>query len=199
MNTLFNLLHDWLPLLAIVLLIIGIKKERVNYFISALWLSVIALLLHYQTAGGEILGTYFNYTNAAIYTLNLLVLITTLLALFYKLPLFEGKLIGYVKAVISGVLILSSLVLGVNLWMNAYFIEHRNPGTPLMQVATFTKLPYCRYSYVFYKVDTAGKIGYLCPNYYGLIPSIGTLDVSPQFLLNQLGQDLKAKFNTPDK
>ncbi len=199
MNTLFNLLYDWLPLLAIVLLIIGIKKERVNYFISALWLSVIALLLHYQTAGGEILGTYFNYTNAAIYTVNLLVLITTLLALFYKLPLFEGKHIRYIKAMISGILILGSVVLGINLWMNAYFIEHRNPGTPLMQVATFTKLPYCHYSYVFYKVDPEGKIGYLCPNYYGLIPSMGTLDVSPQFLLNQLGQDLKAKFNTPDK
>lgn len=199
MDQLSRLLHDSLPLLAVILLIVGLTKQRINYLISALWLSLIALLLHYQTAGGELLGTYFNYTNSAIYTLNLVVLITTILCLFYKLPLFQGKRIRYATGLFSVCLIIGGLLLLINLWINARFVETRRPGTPIMQVAAFTPLSYCSYRYVFYKVALDGKIGYLCPNYYGVIPSAGTLDLSPAFLLNQLGQQLKAKINTEIK
>ncbi len=199
MNMLLDLLHDWLPALAVIMLVVGLKKDSINYIIAALWVSLIALLLHYQTAGGEILGTYFNYRNAGIYSINLLVLMTTLLCLFYKLPIFHGKCSRYATALVSICLVIASLLLLINLWINACFIEHRSPGTPIMQVATFTKLPYCNYRYVFYKVNTDNKISYLCPNYYGIIPSVGKLDVSSKLLLKQLGQDMKAKFEMDKK
>ena len=193
MNTLSNLLHDFLPLLGAILLIIGIRTNRINYLIAALWLSLIALLLHYQTAGGEILGSYFGYKNAAIYTVNLVVLLTTLLDLFSRLPRLRSKLTRYSTGFISSCLVVGSLLLLINLWVNARFIENRRLGTPIMQVATFTPLPYCNYRYVFYKVGVEGKISYMCPNYYGIIPSIGQLDVSPNFVLNHFDQQLKAK------
>ena len=199
MNQLSSVLHDLLPLLAIIFLLIGLNTQRINYVISALWLSLIALLLHYQTAGGEILGTYFNYKNAAIYSINLVVLITTLLCLFYRLPLFQGKRTRYATGFLSAFMVIGGLLLLINLWMNACFIENRRPGTPIMQVATYTALPYCSYHYVFYKVGMDGKIGYLCPNHYGIIPSSGTLELSPTFLLNQLGQQLRAKVQTDIK
>ncbi len=186
MDTLSNLLHELLPLIGVVLLIAGLNLHRINYLIAALWLSLIAMLLHYQTAGGEILGTYFGYKNAAIYTLNLLVLISTLLCLFFKLPLFQGKLSRYIASFLSACLILGSLLLLINLWMNAHFIENRKLGTPIMQVATFGPLSYCGYRHVYYKVDLDNQINYMCPNYYKIIPSIGHLDISPELLLNQL-------------
>ncbi len=193
MNTLSEALHGLLPLIGAVLLVIGIKIERVNYIIAALWLSLIALFLHYQTAGGEILGSYFGYKNAAIYTLNILVLMVTLLYLFFKLPLLQSKLPRYVTGIISAILIVGSLLLLTNLWVNARFIENRRPGTPVLQVATFTPLDYCAYRYVFYKVGVDGKISYMCPNYYGIIPSVGHLEVLPYVVLNHLTQHMKAK------
>ena len=195
MDTLSNLLHELLPLISAILLIAGLKMERINYLVTALWLSLIALLLHYQTAGGEILGTYFGYHNAAIYTLNILVLISTLLCLFFKLPLFQGKISRYITGFLSVCLVVGSLLLLINLWINAHFIENRRPGSPIMQVATFTPLTYCNYRYVFYKVGLDDRISYLCPNHYKIIPSTGDLDVSPEFLLNQLTRHPKTKTN----
>ena len=193
MNTLSNILHDIFPVLGVILLLIGMKTDRINYLIAALWISLIALLLHYQTAGGEILGAYFGYKAAAVYTLNLLVLITTLLCLFFKLTRLQSKLSRYAAGFVSSCIIVSSLLLLTNLWINAFFIENRHPDTPIMQVATFTPPSYCAYRYIFYKVGLDGKISYMCPNYYGIIPSIGHLDVSPNFVLNHLSQQLNAK------
>ena len=191
MNTLSNTLHDLLPFLSAILLVIGIKIERFNYIIAALWLSLIALILHYQTAGGEILGSYFGYQNATIYTINLLVLIITLLYLFIKIPILKGNLSRYVTGIVSSCLIVGSVFLLINLWINAYFIESRRPGTPVLQVARFTALDYCSYRYVFYKVGVDGQIGYMCPDHYGVIPSVGHLDSLPDVLLNQLAQRIK--------
>jgi hypothetical protein len=61
MDLLSTILHIILPPLAAILLVIGLKKKEINFIIIALWLSLIALMIHYQTAGGEILGSYFNY------------------------------------------------------------------------------------------------------------------------------------------
>lgn len=199
MDTLSNLLHIFLPLLGMALLLVGIITERLNYTIAALWISFIALLLHYQTAGGEILGTYFGYKNATIYTVNLLVLIISLICLFFKHPSLQKKTIRYITGFVSACLIVGSILLLINLWMNAYFIENRRPGTPIMQVATFLPLDYCTYRYVFYKVGTDGSINYLCPNYYGIIPSIGHLEVSPEFLLNHLTKQLKIEVDVEGK
>ena len=193
MNILSNALHDLLPLLGAISLIIGIKMERVNYIIAALWLCLIALLLHYQTAGGEILGSYFDYQNAAIYSVNIVVLLATILYLFLKLPLFKGTLFRYLTGFISAGLVVGCLLLLINLWINAHFIENRRPGTPVLQIATFTPLDYCSYRYVFYKVGLDGKISYMCPDYYGVIPSVGHLDVLPDVVLNHLLPHVKQK------
>ena len=188
MNTLSSVLHNMLPLLSVILLVIGLKVERINYLIAAIWLSLIALTLHYQTAGGEILGSYFDYKNSAIYTLNLLILIVSLLCLFMKLPLLQGKKSRYATAFFSAFLIIGSLILLTNLWINAFFIETKRPNTPIMQVASVKALDYCSYHYIFYKVGLDGKISYMCPDYYGIFPAIGHLDVSPDFVLNHLNQ-----------
>jgi hypothetical protein len=191
MDTFLNTLHDLFPLLGILLLVIGIKIDRISYIIVALWVSLIALLLHYQTAGGEILGSYFGYKNAAIYSLNLLVLITTLICLYLNLPIKQRKKLHILSIVVSVCLIIGCLLLMINLWINAVFIENKRPGTPILQVATFSSLPYCSYRYVFYKITVDGKIGYLCPDHYGLVPSVGTLDATPDFILQHLGNDIK--------
>ncbi len=193
MNTLSTLLYDLLPLVGVILLVIGIKTERMNYVITALWLCLISLLLHYQTAGGEILGSYFGYEHAAVYSVNLLVLLISLLYLFFKAPVLQNKHIRYATGFISACLVVGGSLLLINLWMNANFIENRRPGTPVMQVATFTALDYCSYRYVFYRVSLDGKISYLCPDHYGIIPSIGHLDVSPDFVLNHLVHQIDIK------
>lgn len=191
MDTLAHILHIVLPLLGIILLFLGLKKQRPNYIIGALWLSLIALLIHYQAAGGEILGSYFDYKNATIYSINLCILISTLIYLFFKLPMLQKKSIRCFTGLISAFLIVGAAILLINLWVNAYFIENRREGTPIMQVASFAPLQYCNYRYVFYKVGADDRISYLCPNHYGILPSIGYLDVSPEFLLNHLTRHAK--------
>ena len=191
MDTFLTILHNLFPLLGIILLVIGLKIDRISYIIVALWVSLIALILHYQSADGEILGNYFGYKNAAIYTLNLLVIIASLIYLFLNLPLKQRKKLRPLSICISLCLIIGSLLLMINLWINAVFIENKRPGTPILQVATFSSLPYCSYRYVFYKVTTDGKVGYLCPVHYGLIPSTGQLESMPSFLLQHMGNGSK--------
>ena len=193
MNILSTIFQDILPLLGAILLITGIKTDHINYLITALWLGLIALLLHYQTAGGEILGSYFGYKNAAIYTLNLLVLLVSIICLLFKAPLLKGKSIRYLTGLISACLVVGCALLFVNLWINAYFIENKKPGTPIMQVATFTALDYCSYQYIFFRVGMDGKISYLCPNHFGIFPSIGHLDASPDFVFRHLVRQMNIK------
>ncbi len=201
MEILANLTHVLLPCLGLFLLIAGIRMEKMNYVMGALWLSLIALLLHYQSAGGEILGTYFDYKNAFIYSFNLIILITTLLYLFLKFSSLQGRLIRYITGFASAFLIVGGGLLMANLWTNACFIENRRIGTPIMQVATFAHLDYCAYQYVFYKVSSDGNIAYMCPNHYGVIPSIGHLKASPDFLLNHvtLQSRIAPKLNVKQK
>lgn len=199
MDRLSNSLHVLFPLLGIALLVAGIMAKRTNYIIGALWLSLIALVLHYQTAGGEILGTYFGYKNAAIYSANLIVLITTLLYLFFKLPLLQKNPARHLTGFISACLVVGSILLLINLWMNACFIENRRTGTPIMQVATFKPIDYCTYRYIFYKVGLDGHINYMCPNHYGIIPSVGQLEVPPGFLLNHLTRPSKTETKVDNK
>lgn len=195
MDMLSTILHIILPPLAAILLVIGLMKKEINFIIIALWLSLIALMIHYQTAGGEILGSYFNYKNAAIYSLNIVVLISTVFCLFLQHHQLQGPRIRYFTGFISAFFVAGSVLLLINLWVNAYFIENRSPNTPIIQVATFTALPYCSYRYLFYKIGKDGTINYMCPNYYGMIPSLGTIEISPDFLLNHLAQQIKTKKN----
>lgn len=185
MYLLAKIIHSIFPVIALILLIIGIKRNAIHFVISALWISLISLIIHYQTSGGEILGSYFNYTNAAIYTVNLLVLFFSLIRILSHLSI-DNDVFRYTSSLAKAFIVIGSLLVITNLWINAYFIADRMPGTPVMQVATFNKIDYCEYRYIFYKVNPDGSVMYLCPNHYGLIPSVGHLAVSPDFIASQL-------------
>ena len=185
MYTFAETIHCLFPLIALVLFIIGIKRNAIYYVISALWLSLIALVIHYQASGGEILGSYFNYYNATIYTLNLIILVASLIRVISHLG-SDSTLFKYSTSLAQALIVIGSILVITNLWVNAYFVETRMVGTPIMQVGLFKQAEYCTYRYVFYKVGTDGAVSYLCPNYYGLIPSIGRLSTSPDFIATQL-------------
>lgn len=191
-----NLIHIMFPLLALVLVIIGIMLNRKHYVTIALWLSLIALILHYRTSGGEILGVYFDYTHTMVYSLNMLVLVLSVTYLIFTYARQSNmQLIRYASGLLVAAVICSSVILMINLWVNAYFISNRMQGTPLLQVASPGKLDYCNYKYIFYKVDRNGHIEYLCPNYYGFIPSIGVLKQVPDTIVNQLPNQLQGRFS----
>jgi hypothetical protein len=193
METLITALNFALPLLGIILLLFGVKRGNLTSIIIALWVSLVALLLQYQLAGDEILGTYFDYKNAAIYTINSLILSFALLYILLKASLFHRKYIRYLTGLLAAGFITGGVLLLTNIWINAEFIENRFPGSAIMQVVTFTPPRYCEYRYVFYKVGNDKKISYLCPNHYGLVPAIGHLEVAPDFLFHQLAQQMQHK------
>lgn len=185
MYILAKVIHCLFPLVALILLIIGIKRNTIYYVISALWLSLIALVIHYQSSGSQILGSYFNFLHAGIYTINLIILFVALIRVISHLS-NDSPLSKYMTSLIQSFIVIGSLLVITNLWVNAYFIENRMTGTPIMQVALLKKADYCSYRYVFYKVASDGSVLYLCPNHYGLIPSIGRLSISPDFITTQL-------------
>ncbi|STX29093.1 type I secretion system LssZ [Legionella beliardensis] len=193
MNYVRDLIHMILPLVSLALLIIGIKNKYKNYIILALWINIFALIINYQLAGGEILGYYFNYFQALIYSINLLVLLA---CISYLVLSFSSEItpIRYLNSFLAAVSSIGVVLLLINLWVNAWFIENRMPGTPVLQVAAFKPLDYCAYRYVFYKVNNDGTLKFMCPNHYGLVPSVGTLTKAPDFLLKQLPTNLKNKF-----
>jgi hypothetical protein len=193
MNLLFSLTHNLLTFFAAVFITIGLKNQRINYVISALWLSLIAIVLHYQSAGGEILGSYFSYHNSLLYSLNLIILTLSLIYLFFKLPFLKYKWLRFLTTLASAFIVTGTLIILINLWTNAFFIENRQPDTPIMQIATLKPLDYCQYKYVFYRFDKNGGISYLCPNYYLIFPSTAHLNVSPNFLRNHLSQKNQKK------
>lgn len=183
------------PFLTFLLLVIGLKTERKNYILAALWLSLIASILHYQTANGEILGSYFDYWQALIYSMNLTVLLLSLMYFIIALG-FETSVqsIRYALSLLAATLIIAVTILLANIWFNAWFLSDRMPNTPLLQVATSNKLDYCNYKYVFYKVSSAGTVDYMCPQRFGVLPSRGVLDRVPKYILKQLPIHLQIKF-----
>ncbi|KTD20082.1 type I secretion system LssZ [Legionella lansingensis] len=195
MITIADVIHSLLPVLGLVLLFLGIKFKRNNYVLLALWISLIILLLEYKASGGEILGSYFNYFHAAIYSLNLLVLISSIIYLIF-IPLYQVKhvIVRYSAGFLSAILVTGLILLIINLGINAYFVEDRLSNTPILQVATFNKQPYCDYRYVFYKISPENKVKFMCPNHYGLLPSVGELSTAPTFVIKQLPAQLQAKF-----
>lgn len=194
MNYSIQLVHAIFPIIAVILLFTGLRKHNKNNIAFALWLSLIALMIHYQTSGSEILGSYFNYLHSLIYSFNLLVLLISIIYLVYYFAVESKKiLVHYITGLLAAVSIICVLILLANLWMNALFIESRMPGTPVLQIATHGKLSYCDYDYIFYKINKQGKFSYLCPNYYGFIPSIGNLRTTPSFILKQMPADLKSR------
>ncbi|KTC75227.1 type I secretion system LssZ [Legionella birminghamensis] len=199
MISLMNSIYFIFPLISLALLAYGFKSSHKNYISLALWLSLLAVLLEYQTAGGEILGSYFNYKHAAIYSLNLLVLMICIIyLLFYSFSQSKNSLYRYASGFTAAIAVTGAAILITNLWVNAFFIEHRLQNTPLLQVASFQQVEYCSYSYVFYKINPHGQVQYMCPNYYGLLPSVGNLKVPPAHVLKQLPPQLQTKFSHTD-
>lgn len=195
MTNLLETIHTLFPLIALIFLVSGLLLKRKNYLIASLWLSLIALVLHYRASGGEILGSYFNYAHAMIYTMNLLIMVISisylLLAGFRKI---NNQLLRYAVTFLTAALFTGSLLLLINLWVNAHFIEDRYPGTPILQMATFNKPVYCSFRYVFYKTDSEGIVHYLCPNHYGFIPGTGVLEQPPAFVTEHLPAKLQSKY-----
>ncbi|QMT60417.1 MULTISPECIES: type I secretion system protein LssZ [unclassified Legionella] len=190
MYTLGKLIQSLFPLIALVLFIIGIKRHAIYYIISSLWLSLIALLIHFQFSGNEIFGTYFNYLNAGIYSFNLLILLLALIQVISHLSI-NAPAFKYAYTFVNALLVVGAFILISNLWINAFFIENKMEGTPVMQVALFDKPGYCDSKYVFYKIDRDSSVAYLCPNYYGLLPSVGHLATSPDFITTQMSLPIK--------
>jgi len=190
-----DLIHAIFPLLGLILLLAGLKSSHKNFIVTALWLSLIAIVLHYRLSGGEILGSYFDYLHTTIYSINLLVLVISVIYLLINFSReTNSSVVRYGAGFVAAISITSILILLGNLWINACFIDSRLPGTPILQVATSEKLDYCSYSHVFYKVNHEGKISYMCPNHYGLLPSVGHLDTAPEYIVKQLPSLLQTKF-----
>lgn len=185
MYALAKIIQYFFPLIALIFLIIGIKRNLINYIISSLWLSLIAVLIHFQFAGNQIFGTYFDYINAAVYSFTLLVLLIALIRVIAHLGL-NGSIFRYTGSFINALLVVGALLVITNLWINAIFIEEKKSGTPVMQIALFDKPAYCHNKYIFYKIAPDDSVMYLCPNYYGLIASVGRLTTSPDFVTRQL-------------
>lgn len=185
-----KLIHTLFPLIALIFLFIGIKRNSIYFIISALWLSLIALIIHFQMSGGQILGSYFDYLNAAIYSLNLIILLVSLMRVISHLSV-ESEIFHYTSSLVKAFMVIACLLMISNLWINAYFIDNRMEGTPVMQVGLFEKPDYCSYRYVFFKISEDGSVIYMCPNHYGLIPSLGRLTVSPDFITSQLSLPVK--------
>ncbi|WP_419418647.1 type I secretion system protein LssZ [Legionella sp. D16C41] len=190
-----DLMHIILPLLSLLLLVLGVKNRRKSYIVLAVWISIISLVIHYEIAGGEILGSYFNYLRAFIYSLNLLIILACIIFLTLN---FRSEIASfrYFNSLLGAISVIGIGFLLINLWMNAWFIENRLPGTPIFQVGTFQKLNYCSYRYIFYKISQDGSVKFMCPNHYGLIPSIGGLNTAPDFILKQLPPALQKKFQS---
>ena len=192
MYTISTTVNFILPALGLILLVLGVFWGKLVYIVLALWLSLIGLLIQYEMAGGEILGSYFDYLNATIYTANLCILLASLVLVALKAPSLHGKVTRYITGAVAALTITGAVTLTINLWVNACFIEGRVPGSPVMQVVNFGSHPaYCSYQYLFYRIGANGKVGYLCPGHYGLLPSTGEVAIAPDFLMHQLTQHTK--------
>ncbi|KTD61814.1 hypothetical protein [Legionella spiritensis] len=196
-----NYLQIIFPVLTVLLLVAGLFSRRKNLILAALWISLIVIIFQYQIANGEILGSYFNYGQATIYSINLAVLLTSLL---YIILTLEADTISrssrFIIGLFSATLVTGGFLLLFNIWFNAHFLADKKPDTPLLQVATFQKLDYCNYKYVFYKINNQGKIYYMCPNRYGLLPSQGLMEKAPLYVIKQLPSSGKRKAaNTNNK
>ncbi|QDQ39023.1 type I secretion system protein LssZ [Legionella geestiana] len=190
----FTAIQYLAPVLSALLLFMGFRKRRVNLVLAALWISLLALMLQYKLMGRAILGAHFDYANAVPYSLNLIIVVAAIVYLLFSSPRFHAyKLVRIVSILFALLLFSASTILLINLWVNARFMESRLDGTPVVQVGTFNKPDWCAYDYVFYIVDTKGRIRYLCPNHYGLLPSTGILEAAPDFLVGQLTTPPKAK------
>lgn len=186
MQPLIQIIIYLLPILGVATFIIGLHVKSMQYVLAAFWIALISMLIQYQNAGGEILGTYFDYPHAFMYSLALGLLITCLYYLLFKTLVFKRKMLQTFATLLFASIIISAVVLLINLWMNALFIENKAPKTAVMQVITFTPPAYCTSRSIFYKVTATHQVAYLCPNYYGILPKVDQLNDVPSFIAQHL-------------
>lgn len=184
-------LHLLFPALSFLSFASAILFKRKNFYAASLWFGLFGLFCHYHASGGEILGNYFNYQHALFYSINLIfvVLSVIIILLNWKKKLNNGLKLG--TNLLSFCLVITCSFLLANIWTNAFFVEKKLAGTPILQVAMFTKKNYCEYKYIFYKLHQDKRISYLCPNHYGLLPSVGYLKRPPTLVVGQLPHELK--------
>jgi len=189
-----------LPLLSFIFLVLAIKKININFSLTALWCSLIAVIVNYQLAGDEILGSFFNFYNASLYSINLILFVASIIYTLYLLKShIQSKILSRLASLTAAVLVTAIAILFINLWLNAFFVEKRFINTPIMQVATQEKFSFCDYDYVFFKITPDAKVAYLCPNGHGLIASTGLVSPLPKFLLSQIPQSTKEKLKAQNK
>ncbi len=189
MYSLFHLVYLILPVIAALFLVFGIKKKQNSIISMAVWISLLGLLLHYHISGGEILGHYFNYLHASIYTFNILVFLIAIIILLSNKEV-ESYLLKLSSNLLKAFIVVGVMIILTNLWINAYFIENRKAGTPIIQIAGMKKFNPCKSSNIaYYKVDKQGNIMYLCPSQFGLFPAIDKLDKVPAMIAKQLPAD----------
>lgn len=176
------------PLLSLASLLIAFVKKQMNYALISLWISVIAVAVNYQLAGGEIFSPYFGVSQAIPYSANIVVFMISTVFMLYCIKDFLLKkrqrffIDGLAVFLIAGVIIIL-----INLWTNAWFIESRFPKTPLMEVATFNKPFQCEHAFVILKINKKAKIKYLCPNDKGIFAAIKTYDKPiPEFISDKI-------------
>ncbi|MCC5791085.1 MAG: type I secretion system protein LssZ [Legionellaceae bacterium] len=186
MSVVIYSLYASLTLTALIMTLLAFKSQSDSSMSIATWSNILAILILYQLAGGEILGLFFGYSNAFLYSVNLLLLVVAVsYLLLHSESIKTSRVMGGMLWSIALIVIFAGLLLLSNVWINAHFIEHRKQGKPILQVATLGKNPHCSYRYIFYKMQSDGQVGYLCPNYYGLIPRVGQLETTPEFLKHQ--------------
>lgn len=185
MYILLQVVHFILPLIAAVMLIYGIKKDNSLYTSAALWISLLTLAVHYEVSGGEILGSYFDYVNASIYSFNLFVF---LFASIYILSSFdiENIILRTLNAILKTAIVAGFVILFCNLWINAYFVEQKMDGTPVLEVALPKGNHLCQHRHIFYIVNQNGGLEFLCPNEFVFLPGLGKISIIPEHVLNQL-------------
>lgn len=188
MNHLMTIIVYTFPLLSLASLLLAFVKKQMNYALISLWISVIAVAVNYQLAGGEIFSPYFGVSQAIPYSANIVVFMISTVFMLYCIKDFLLKkrqrvfIDGLAVFLIAGVIIIL-----INLWTNAWFIESRFPKTPLMEVATYNKPFQCEHAFVILKINKKAKINYLCPNDKGIFAAIKTYDKPiPEFISNKI-------------
>lgn len=184
-----------LSLIGVVATLFGLRHHKKEAMHIGLWFTIFAMVLLYNLADGEILGTFFNYENSILYSINLLVLVVILSYLFLTSNWIQKRQWFHYLAYFGILLIVAAgSVLLINVWMNARFIETKNNALPIIQVANYGNNPHCEYQYVFYKMNNQGTIEYLCPNHYFLIPKVGVVSSIPDYIKQQFNLLVQKRF-----
>lgn len=186
-----------LPVLSLIFLIQAFHKKHLNYALAAVWCSLIAIIMHYQLAGGEIIGNYFNYPHAALYTVNIVLFVLSGLYSSVLLRVnMRNKITAGILSLFVATITTACMILLINVWINASFISQRFEKTPIMQVAALNRSYYCSYSHVFIKITPKAEVAYLCPTGYGIIASTGTLKTIPAFIRSSLPKSTVERLKT---